>query len=211
MATLSPDQRNYYYLVEQIPSYHTGFVNHRDSLLEGVCIGRGLDTKEAAIASLVPDDKVTAASEDETVLAVPLKQFVQQLSANYRGYPKASEALVRMIQLMVNLVTQLDRELLTFVRRLPGEYQERDYQRDALIRLVQLWHELPTRNQAISSLMEDQKCLNQARYHTKEAPPKPLPLYWALDPWWPGGLDRFINFPNLCHIDARSYWARWLN
>jgi hypothetical protein len=36
-------------------------------------------------------------------------------------------------------------------------------------------------------------------------------LYWALDPWWPGGLSRYINFPNLCHIDARSYRARWVN
>lgn len=36
-------------------------------------------------------------------------------------------------------------------------------------------------------------------------------LYWTLDPWWIGGLARFINFPNLCHIDARSYRARWLN
>ncbi|HEY9820715.1 MAG TPA: D-Ala-D-Ala carboxypeptidase family metallohydrolase [Candidatus Sericytochromatia bacterium] len=430
MATLSPDQRNYYYLLEsertgihkpilaalyQIhssPSLSDGQTGlgispaKPDALLEGVPIWRGLDTKEAAIASLLPDDKVTAASEDESVLDVPLKQFVQQLSAKYRGYPKAREALVRMIQLwrqlrtreeaiaslqtntspqeslsvidsaliafvqrlrdsyqgrgsqrnalteafrlwrkldsraatlfalgiapelldrsttdktaMVNLATQLDRELLAFVRRLPGEYQERDYQRDALIRLVQLWHDLPTRNQAIASLMEDQKCLNQARYHPKEAPPKPLPsaipkrpinwtpdniqlftsivpdgnftwaeatnggmlmppnqatvdaivriarlvqqardrigrpfmitswsrspsinsavggtsdsrhligdaidfvcegltgnqLYWTLDPWWPGGLARFINFPNLCHIDARSYRARWLN
>jgi hypothetical protein len=274
MATLSPDQRNYYYLLEsertgihkpilaalyQIhssPSLSDGQTGlgispaKPDALLEGVPIWRGLDTKEAAIASLLPDDKVTAASEDESVLDVPLKQFVQQLSAKYRGYPKAREALVRMIQLwrqlrtreeaiaslqtntspqeslsvidsaliafvqrlrdsyqgrgsqrnalteafrlwrkldsraatlfalgiapelldrsttdktaMVNLATQLDRELLAFIRRLPGEYQERDYQRDALIRLVQLWHDLPTRNQAIASLMEDQKRLNQA-------------------------------------------------
>jgi hypothetical protein len=34
-------------------------------------------------------------------------------------------------------------------------------------------------------------------------------LYWALDPWWPGGLGRYRRFPNLSHIDARSYRARW--
>ncbi|HEY9737282.1 MAG TPA: D-Ala-D-Ala carboxypeptidase family metallohydrolase [Trichocoleus sp.] len=34
-------------------------------------------------------------------------------------------------------------------------------------------------------------------------------LYRALDPWWPGGLGRYRNFPYLCHLDARSYRARW--
>ncbi|MFP4298191.1 MAG: D-Ala-D-Ala carboxypeptidase family metallohydrolase [Spirulinaceae cyanobacterium] len=36
-------------------------------------------------------------------------------------------------------------------------------------------------------------------------------IYWTLDPWWPGGLGRYRRFPNLCHIDARSNRARWLN
>lgn len=35
-------------------------------------------------------------------------------------------------------------------------------------------------------------------------------IYWALDPWWSGGLGRYVNFPYLCHIDARRYRARWL-
>lgn len=34
-------------------------------------------------------------------------------------------------------------------------------------------------------------------------------LYWALDPWWPGGLGRYQQFPELSHIDARGYRARW--
>ncbi len=36
-------------------------------------------------------------------------------------------------------------------------------------------------------------------------------LYIALDPWWPGGLGRYTNFPNLCHLDARGSRARWLH
>ena len=374
-------------------------------MLETVRIWRELDTREEAIASLVPVDKVAVASEDESVLDIPLKQFIGQLSANYGGYPQQREALIRLTQLwrqlrtredaiaslkantspeenlsiidpalvvfvqrlpndyqgqgsqrnalteafriwrkldsrataltalginpellkasttdriaMVNLATQLDRELLTFVRRVPGEYKELDHEREALIRLVQLWRGLTTRNQTIQSLFEDQKRLNQARGNTTEAPPKPVPmvlpkrparwtpeniqiwasiipdgnftwaeathggtrmppnqatvdamvriaklaqrardrigrpfiitswyrppsncavaeatpsrhlvgdamdficegltgnqLYWSLEPWWPGGLGRYIKFPLLCHIDARSYRARWLN
>jgi hypothetical protein len=34
-------------------------------------------------------------------------------------------------------------------------------------------------------------------------------IYWALDPWWPGGLGRYTQFPSLSHIDARGYRARW--
>ncbi|NEP55166.1 MAG: peptidase M15A, partial [Moorea sp. SIO3C2] len=34
-------------------------------------------------------------------------------------------------------------------------------------------------------------------------------IYWALDPWWPGGLGRYGRFPMLSHLDARSYRARW--
>ncbi|HIK54297.1 MAG TPA: DUF882 domain-containing protein [Synechococcales cyanobacterium M55_K2018_004] len=34
-------------------------------------------------------------------------------------------------------------------------------------------------------------------------------VYWALDPWWSGGLGRYRRFPNLVHIDARDYRARW--
>lgn len=34
-------------------------------------------------------------------------------------------------------------------------------------------------------------------------------IYWALDPWWPGGLGRYTQFPRLCHIDSRGFRARW--
>lgn len=36
-------------------------------------------------------------------------------------------------------------------------------------------------------------------------------VYWALDPWWPGGLGRYGKFPSLVHIDARGSKARWLH
>lgn len=34
-------------------------------------------------------------------------------------------------------------------------------------------------------------------------------IYWALDPWWPGGLGRYRSFARLSHLDARGYRARW--
>lgn len=390
----------------QIPENYINLPNQRDALLEVVRIWKKLDTRAEAIAFLVPAQKVTLASEDESLLDIPLKQFMQQVVSSYQGYPYQREALLRMVQVwrqlttreeaitslkthtspeenlsiidpalvafvqrlpdyyqgqgnqrnaltetvrlwrqlenratvvaslginpdflktsssdrktLIKLATQLDRELLTFVRRLPGEYRELDYQREALIRLIQLWRNLPDRNKTIQSLLEDQKRLNQDVRDAIDAPPKPVPVviskrpaswtpdniqlsasiivngnftwaeataggtriptnqeaveaivrlaklaqqardrigrpfmitnwyglpsincavggvhtsrhlvgdamdficegltgnqvYWFLEPWWPGGLARYEKYPNLCHIDARSYRARWIN
>jgi len=38
-----------------------------------------------------------------------------------------------------------------------------------------------------------------------------LQIYNLLDPWWLGGLGQYQKFPDLCHIDARGYRARWTN
>jgi hypothetical protein len=392
--------------ITQIPETYMGLPNQRDALLEVVYIWKKLDTRQEAIAFLVPKEKVTLAREDESLLDIPLKQFIQQVVSSYQAYPYQREALLRLVQLwrqlatreeaivslqnntcpeenlsiidpalmafvgrlpdyyqgigsqrnsltetyrlwrklenratvltslginpallknsssdrksMVKLATQLDRELMTFVRRLPGEYRELDYQREALIRLIQLWRNLPDRNKTIQSLLEDQKRLNQGLRDGIDAPPKPVPVvipkrpdswtpdniqlwasiivngnftwaeatgggtrlppnqeavdaivrlaklaqqardrlgrpfmitswygvpsincsvggthtdrhlvgdamdfvcegltgnqvYWFLEPWWPGGLARYSKYPNLCHIDARSYRARWIN
>ncbi|HAX85505.1 MAG TPA: peptidase M15A [Cyanobacteria bacterium UBA11370] len=391
-------------LVDRVTAYYSGLPHHRDAVLEAVRIWRELDTREAAIASVVPADRVASATQNESEIDIPLKQFAERLSANYGGYPHQREALIRLTQLwrqlptredaiaslekntspeenlsiidpalitfiqripqfyqgqgsqrnaltegfrlwrqldsratalanlgitpellkasttdktaMQTLATQLDQELLNFVRVVPADYKEQEYQREALIRLVQLWRGLPSRNQAIATLLEDQKRLNEARRQALDAAPKPVPvaipkrparwtpeniqlsaaiipdgsftwaeathggtrmpttqitvdamvriarlaqrardrigrpfivtswyrpphinqavggarysrhivgdaidffcdgltgnqLYWSLEPWWPGGLGRYTKFPNLCHIDARSYRARW--
>ncbi|HEY9645830.1 MAG TPA: D-Ala-D-Ala carboxypeptidase family metallohydrolase [Chroococcidiopsis sp.] len=36
-------------------------------------------------------------------------------------------------------------------------------------------------------------------------------IYRALSPWWTGGLGRYQRYPNLSHIDARGYRARWVH
>ncbi len=384
-------------IIEEIPKCYTGLPHQRDALLEMVRIWQKLDTRETAIAFLVPTEQLVVVSEDESQLDVPLQQFIRQIAGNYLGYPYQREALIRMTQLwrqlssreaaisslkintspeenlsiidpalmafvqclsssyqgqgsqrnalteafrlwyqlgsratvleklgidpeqlktktadrteLLNLATQLDRELLKFVRRIPVEYQELDQQRQALIRLVQLWRSLPTNNQTISTLLEDQKHLdtppqpgaiivprrpeswtpsniqlfapiipngnftwaeatqggtqmpfNQATvdaiiriaklaqrardrlgrpfliiswYRSPELnqPVSGAPnsrhtigdainfvcegltssqIYWSLDPWWPGGLGRYQEFPYLSHIDARGYRVRWL-
>jgi hypothetical protein len=36
-------------------------------------------------------------------------------------------------------------------------------------------------------------------------------LYWALDPWWPGGLGHYADYPQLCYLDASSDRVRWVD
>jgi len=34
-------------------------------------------------------------------------------------------------------------------------------------------------------------------------------MFWALDPWWPGGLGKYRQFPYRCYLDARPRRTRW--
>lgn len=36
-----------------------------------------------------------------------------------------------------------------------------------------------------------------------------LQLYNLLDPWWQGGLGRYVSFPDIIHLDARGFVSRW--
>lgn len=36
-------------------------------------------------------------------------------------------------------------------------------------------------------------------------------VYWALDPWWTGGLGRYQPYPYLCYIDAGEDRTRWMS
>jgi hypothetical protein len=267
--------------IEKLPDAYQGRGSQRNALVEAFRLWHKLDSRAAALLALgIAPELLERSTTDQTVV--------------------------------VNLATQLDRELNNFVRRIPQNYQENELQREALIRLVQLWRNISTRNQTLQFLLEEQKNLEQIGSNTKEIFPKPLPimpkrpsswtpdniqifaaivedgnfswveatnggiwlppdqatvdaivriaklaqkardrigrpflvtswycptkneanssrhllgdalsfvcqgltanqLYWALDPWWTGGLGRSSQFPYLCHIDARSYRARWLN
>ncbi|HEY9669275.1 MAG TPA: D-Ala-D-Ala carboxypeptidase family metallohydrolase [Coleofasciculaceae cyanobacterium] len=328
---------------QRISTNYGGYPQQREALIRMTQLWRQLRTREEAIASLKTN---TSPEENLSIIDPALIAFTQRLPDYYQGQGSQRNALTEGFRIwqqldsratalaklginpdllnastsdktaMMNLANQLDRELLTFVRRIPGEYKESDHQRESLIRLVQLWRNLPTRNQTIQSLLEDQKRLENTRSNAPDAAPKPIPiivpkrpdrwtpkniqlsasiipdgnftwaeathggtrmpsnqatvdaiiriaklaqrardrigrpfivtswyrppainravggaiysrhlvgdamdflcegvsgnqLYWFLEPWWPGGLGRYTNFPNLCHIDARSYRARW--
>lgn len=330
--------------IQGVATNYQGTPQEQEALLRLAQLWRQLSSREEAIASLLTN---TSPEAPLNVIDPALMTLIGQLPDAYQGRGSQRNALVESFRLwhqldsraaalvalginpellehsttdktvLVNLATQLDRELINFVRRLPANYQESDQQREALIRLVQLWRNIATRNQTLQFLLEEQKNLEQIGNNTKLAFPKPLPmlpkrpsswtpdniqlfasivedgnfswleatnggiwlptdqgtvdaiiriaklaqkardrlgrpliitswycpsksnlaiecpnssryqvgdalsfvcegltakqLYWALDPWWAGGLGCSVKLPYLCHIDARSYRARWLN
>ncbi|MEQ9550288.1 MAG: D-Ala-D-Ala carboxypeptidase family metallohydrolase [Coleofasciculus sp. G3-WIS-01] len=329
----------------RVSGNYSGYPHQREALLRLTQLWRQLRTREEAIASL---KKNASPQENLDIIDPALVAFIERVPKFYQGQGSQRNALTEGFRLwnqfdsratvlshlginpdilqasttdptaMQKLAAELDQELISFVGKIPKDYKEDDNQREALIRLVQLWRDLPTRNQAVQSLLEDQKRMNEARRQAQEAPPKPTPvvipkrperwtpyniqlsapiipdgsftwaeathggtrmppnqatvdamvriaklaqrardrigrpfivtswyrppyvnravggakysrhlvgdamdfvceglsgnqIYWSLEPWWPGGLGRYSRFPNLCHIDARSYRARWLH
>jgi len=328
---------------QQISRNYVGLPHQREALLRLTQLWRQLDSREATIASLKAS---TSPEIDLSVLDAALIALVQNIPGAYKGLGKQRNALVEGFRVwnglasrstallalgiepqilasdsqernvLVSAASQIDRQLLQFWQRVPIDYGRTDVQRDALIRLTQLWRDLPTRAQALRSLLEDLKRLGQARRGTQDAPPAPRPMvlasrpdrwtprniqlyaaiitngnftwaeatsggsrmppdqetvdaivriarlaqqardriarpfhvtswyrppavnarvggvsnsrhivgdaidfycdgltgnqiYWALDPWWPGGLGRYPQYPYLSHIDARGFRARW--
>lgn len=73
---------------------------------------------------------------------------------------------------------------------------------------VTSWHRTRQANQACGGAKNSRHLYGDALDFTVEGM-NGHQLYNLLDPWWPGGLGMYPWFPQLCHIDARGYRARW--
>nr|WP_088893861.1 peptidase M15A [Leptolyngbya ohadii] len=168
--------------VERLPRYYLGLGYQQEAVLEAVRIWRKLNTREAAVASLlrvaqtagllrIPENDPGLLALDATRLDQPLIQFIQQISPFFAGYPHQREALVRLVQLWRQLDSReeaiaslqnnpsaetniqiVDPALMAFVQRVPQFYQSRGDQRNALTETYRLWMGLATRTEALTSL-----------------------------------------------------------
>ncbi|WP_416669300.1 peptidase M15A [Egbenema bharatensis] len=169
--------------IERLPRYYIGLSYQRDALLEAVRIWRKLNTRQAAIASLLRlnESDPSLNTLDETRLDQPLVQFMQQLSPFYAGYPHQREALVRLTQLWRQLDSRsqaiaslqnntsaetniriIDPVLVAFVQRIPQFYQGRGEQRQSLTEAYRLWFGLDSRTTALKQLGVDPQLLTSS-------------------------------------------------
>ncbi|NJO39700.1 MAG: peptidase M15A [Cyanobacteria bacterium CRU_2_1] len=166
--------------IERTPRYYIGLSYQRDALLEAVRIWRKLNTRRAAIASLlrVSETDPSLVKLDDDTLDKPLMQFIQQISPFYAGYPHQREALLRFVQLWRQLDSRgetigsleedtspetniriIDPALIMFVQRVPQSFQGKGDQRNALTEAFRLWRGLDSRTTALKELGVDAQIL----------------------------------------------------
>lgn len=159
--------------LERVPRYYIGLSYQREALLETLRIWRKLNTRQAAIASLLRLNETAPSlpTVDDLTLDKPLLQFLQQLSPFYAGYPHQREALLRLTQLWRQLDSRgeaivslednssaetniqiIDPALVAFIQRIPQFYQGRGEQRHALTEAYRFWYGLDSRTAALKEL-----------------------------------------------------------
>ena len=176
-------------LLESIPRYYTGLAYTQDALLEAFRIWQGLENRAEAIASLdrviaMPQVRVSPPQNQppESYLDQRLLKFIQQIIAEFIGFPKQREALLRLTQLWRQLDSReeaiaslakntspapdlniLDPALIAFSQRIPQYYGGQGSQRNAIVEAVRVWRQLPSRSDALTSLGIDAEVFRDAR------------------------------------------------
>jgi len=168
---------------ERIPQYFMNLAYQRDALLEAVRLWRKLDTRMAAIASIlrVNETDPSLASLDESALDRPLVQFIIQISPFYAGYPHQREALLRLTQLWRRLDSReeaiaalgdntsaetnikiIDPALIAFIQRIPQYFRGKGEQRNAIAEGFRLWRGFDSRSTALKELGIDPQVLSSS-------------------------------------------------
>jgi hypothetical protein len=170
--------------VESLPRYYLGISYQRQALLEAIRIWRKLDKRQSTLAALLERDESdptlanVVANVDEIRLDQPLLKFIQELPANFAGYPHQREALLRLVQLWHQCnsreaaiarleaaptaetsIQMIDPALMAFIQRIPQSYQGKGDQRNALTETYRLWYGLDSRGQALQELGLDAQVL----------------------------------------------------
>jgi Peptidase M15 len=166
---------------ERIPQYFISLSYQRDALLEAVRLWRKLDTRTAAIASIlkVSETSPTLANLDESTLDRALVQFIVQISPFYAGYPHQREALLRLTQFWRRLDSRaeaiaslgdntsaetnikiIDPALIAFIQRIPQYFQGKGDQRNAITEGFRLWRGFDSRTRALTELGIDPQVLS---------------------------------------------------
>ena len=215
--------------IQRISPYYEGYPHQREALIRMTQLWRRLESREEAIASLKQD---TSADPGLKILDPALIAFVERVPEYYENKGSQRNALTESLrmwrqldsrssalstlgidtrvlsssrvdrQTMINLATQIDRELINFVRRIPKSYSEADHQREALIRMIQLWRGVKTRKQTLEILTADIKRLENER---RQIEAKPVVI--VVPPRPPRWTTRNIQLSASIIPDGNFTWA----
>lgn len=205
--------------MKRVPGAYQDEEHQRESLIRAVQLWRELPNREQAIASLTEDLK--------RIIVEPPKKAepVQPITVVVPTRPSRWTVATVRANLSMSIIPDGS---FTWLEATHGGKRMPPNQAtvDAMIRIAKLaqrardrlgramivtsWYRPPEVNRAVGGATNSRHIVGDAIDFVVSGL-SGNQIYWTLDPWWPGGLGRYRSFPNLGHIDARSYRARWRN
>lgn len=199
--------------MKRVPGLYQETEPQREALLRLVQVWRGLD-RDQAIESLLDDLRRLERSRPGTPDAAPRPEPIPLPPRPHRWTPDN-------LQLYAPIVASGD---LTWAEATHGGTQRPTSQVavDAIVRMAdlaqQVQHALGRPLRIVNwyaCAIDPPNSVAVSRHHIGDAIDFYCDgltgdqLYRALDPWWRGGLGRYRDYPELCHIDDRGDRARW--
>lgn len=200
----------------RVPTTYKGITDQREALLRTVTIWRRRDNRIAAIQSLFEDLRRMERANRDSVEAMPPPAPAVLPTRPTRWTP-------RNIQLAASILPSGNFTWAEATRggtRMPPDQATVD----AIIRIATLaqeardrigrpfmitsWYRPADVNARVGGASMSRHIVGDAiDFYCDGLTGRQL--FWALDPWWTGGLGRYTQFPYLCHLDARGYRSRW--
>ncbi|MDX2096361.1 MAG: D-Ala-D-Ala carboxypeptidase family metallohydrolase [Leptolyngbyaceae cyanobacterium bins.59] len=203
--------------VQRIPGVYREGPDHREALIRMVQLWRNLTTRDQTIRSLLEDVRQMQRARPNSPEAAPRPSPLVLPRRPDRWTPKNLQIYAPIVQngsftwaeathggtrLPPNQATV---DAIVRIARLAQQARER------IGRPLQVtsWYRPPDVNARVGGVSNSRHIVGDAIDFYCDGLTGDQ-IYWFLDPWWPGGLGRYENFPYLSHIDARGYRARWL-
>ena len=202
--------------IDSIPGTYKEIEEQREALIRLVQIWRRLDRRIDAIQSLFEDVRKMTRANRDSIEAPPVPKPLPQPTRPSRWTPYN-------IQLGASILVNGN---FTWAEATRGGTRMPPNQAtvDAMVRIATLaqqardrlgrpfhitsWYRPPDVNRRVGGASNSRHIVGDAiDFYVDGLTGNQI--YWALDPWWPGGLGRYTRFSRLSHLDARGYRARW--
>ncbi|NJN04910.1 MAG: peptidase M15A [Leptolyngbyaceae cyanobacterium RM1_1_2] len=200
--------------IQQVPQQYQATERQREALLTLLQHWRQLDSRNSTLQSLIDDLKYLEGSSRVTAAPPPVPPLPLP-------YPERWE--VHNLQLAAPIITNgsftwaeatqgglhlpVNQAAIESIVRLASLVQQA---RDRIGRPFQVvqWYDPADRPPLVPGIINQRQGIGDALLFYCEGLTS-YQVYWALAPWWPGGLGRYYQFPTLIQLDARNYRVRW--
>ncbi len=202
--------------IHHIPAIYTGSGYQRDALIHLVQLWYNAATSEQALQIVLDDLKQIEAARKNSDLILPPPQPLHFLPPPQQWSPATLQLHAPILatgsftwadatrgglylppsQIIVDTIAQMAERVEQIRDRLGHSL--------TVIR----WYCPPDADSTLQSILNHRHPLGDAiAFYCDGLTGNQI--YWALDPWWQGGLARYSVYPYLCYIDSRRDRVRW--